>query len=168
MCCYSWGCKELEMTEKLNRSELNFPDGAEDKASACNGGDLGSIPGLGRSPGEGNGNPLQYSCLKNPLDRGAWWATLHGVAKSQTRLSDFISNYGGGDEDNGDLLQRSHVTLLHSVPLTLQQATTDPRLCQRLLDTQVQVWVSLLCAHCSFFPRLDLIDRVPETMDGGS
>ena len=54
------------------------------KASAYNVGDPGSIPGLGRSPGEGNGNPLQYSCLENPMDRGAWWATVHGVAKSQT------------------------------------------------------------------------------------
>ena len=56
----------------------------EVKASACNAGDLGSIPGSGRSPGEGNGNPLQYSRLENPLDRGAWWATVHGVTKSQT------------------------------------------------------------------------------------
>ena len=58
------------------------------KASACTAGDLGSIPGSGRSPGEGNGNPLQYSCLENPMDGGAWRATVHGVAKSQTRLSD--------------------------------------------------------------------------------
>ena len=61
--------------------------------SACNAGDLGSIPGLGRSPGEGNGNPLQYSCLENPMDKGAWWATIHGVAKSQTRLSDFTFTF---------------------------------------------------------------------------
>ena len=57
--------------------------------SACSAGDLGSIPGSGRSPGEGNGNPLQYSCLENPMDGGAWWATAHGVTKSQTQLSDF-------------------------------------------------------------------------------
>ena len=63
--------------------------GSEVKASACNAEDLGSIPGSGRSPGEGNGNPLQYSCLENPMDGGAWWATVHGVTKSQTRLSDF-------------------------------------------------------------------------------
>ena len=50
-------------------------------------GDVGSIPGLGRSPGEGNGNPLQYSCLEISMDRGAWWATVHGFAKSQTRLN---------------------------------------------------------------------------------
>ena len=54
------------------------------EASACNAGDPGSNPGLGRSPGEGSGNPLQYSCLENPMDRGAWWAAVHGVAKSQT------------------------------------------------------------------------------------
>ena len=57
--------------------------------SACNAGDLGSIPGSGRSPGEGNGNPLQYSCLENPMDGGAWWATVRRVAKSRIRLSDF-------------------------------------------------------------------------------
>ena len=70
-------------------SVLGFPGGSEVKASACNAGDLGSIPGSGRSPGEGNGNPLQYSCLENPMGGGAWWATVHGVAKSRTRLSDF-------------------------------------------------------------------------------
>ena len=60
---------------------MGFPDGSVGKTSASNVGDLGSIPGLGRSPGEGNGNLLQYSCLENPPDRGAWWATVHGVAK---------------------------------------------------------------------------------------
>ena len=58
------------------------------KKSACNVEDLGLIPGLGRSPGEGNGNPLQYSCLENLVDREAWWAAVHGVAKSGARLSD--------------------------------------------------------------------------------
>ena len=56
----------------IYRSQGGFPGGSEVKASACNAGDLGSIPGSGRSPGEGNGNPLQYSCLENPMDRGAW------------------------------------------------------------------------------------------------
>ena len=59
-----------------------FPGGSEVKASACNAVDLGSIPGSGRSPGEGNDNPLQYSCLENPMDKGAWLATVHVVAKS--------------------------------------------------------------------------------------
>ena len=63
---------------------MGFPGGSDGKESACNAGDLGSIPGLGRSPTEGNGNPLQYACLKNPMDRLAWRATVHGVAKSQT------------------------------------------------------------------------------------
>ena len=70
-----------------------WPSGSEVKASARNAGDLGSIPGSGRSPGEGNGNPLQYSRLENPMDRGAWWATVHGVAKSRTRLSDFTFTF---------------------------------------------------------------------------
>ena len=68
-----------------------FLGSSEVKASACNAGDLGLIPGSGRSPGEGNGNPLQYSCLENPMDRGAWWAAVHRVTKSWTRLSDFTS-----------------------------------------------------------------------------
>ena len=70
---------------------MDFPGGSDGKASVYNAGDLGSIPGLGRSPGEGNGNPLQYYCLENPTDRGPWSATVHGVTKSRTRLSDFTS-----------------------------------------------------------------------------
>ena len=66
---------------------MGFPGGSNNKESACNVGDLGSIPGLGRSPGEGNGYPLQYSCLENPMDRRACQATVHGVAKSRTRQS---------------------------------------------------------------------------------
>ena len=81
--------KENNNFELINTIEWGFPDGSEVKASACNAGDPGSIPGLGRSPGEGNGNSLQYSCLGNPMDRGAWWATVHRVAKSRTQLSDF-------------------------------------------------------------------------------
>ena len=61
---------------------LGFLGGPDSKESACNAGDLGLIPGLGRFPEEGNGNPLQYSCLDNPMDRGAWWATVHRVAQS--------------------------------------------------------------------------------------
>ena len=65
-----------------------FPGGSDGEESVCNAGNLGLIPGSGRSSGEGSGNPLQYSCLGNSVDRGAWWTTVHGVAKSQTRLSD--------------------------------------------------------------------------------
>ena len=66
---------------------LGSPGGSDNKESACNAGDAGSIPGLGESPGEGNGNPLQYSCLDNSMDREAWWATVHGITKSQIQLS---------------------------------------------------------------------------------
>ena len=66
-----------------------FPGGSDGKASAYSAGDPGSIPGSRRSPGEGNGNPLQYSCLENPMDGGAWLAAVHGVTKSRTQLSDF-------------------------------------------------------------------------------
>ena len=58
--------------------------GSDNKASACNAGDPGSIPGSGRSPGDGDGDPLQYSGLENPMDGGAWWAIVHGVAKNWT------------------------------------------------------------------------------------
>ena len=68
---------------KMSAGE-GFPGGSDGKASVCNAGDPGSIPGLGRSPGEGNGSPIQYSCLENPMDGGAWQATVHGVAKSRT------------------------------------------------------------------------------------
>ena len=68
-----------------------FPGGSDGKASAYNAGDPGLIPGSGRSSGEVNGNPLQYSCLENPMDGGAWQAIIHGVTKSRTRLSNFIS-----------------------------------------------------------------------------
>ena len=60
---------------------MGFPGGSDSKESALNAGNLGSLPGLGRSPGEGLGNPLQYSCLEHPMGRGAWKATVHGVAK---------------------------------------------------------------------------------------
>ena len=61
-----------------------FPGGSVIKNLPANAGDVGSIPGPGKSPGEGNGNPLQYSGLENPMDRGAWWAIVHGVSKSRT------------------------------------------------------------------------------------
>ena len=76
-----------------NRVRLGACGGSDGKESACNAGDLGSIPGSGKSLGEGNGNPLQYSCLGNPMGGGTWQATVHGVTKGRTRLSDFTSLY---------------------------------------------------------------------------
>ena len=73
---------------------MGFPGDSEGKASAHNAGDPGSIPGSGRSPGEGNGNSLQYSCLEKSMDGGAWWATVHGITKSLTQLSDFATVHG--------------------------------------------------------------------------
>ena len=67
---------------------MGFPSGSDNKESACNVGDLSLIPGLGRSPGEGHDNPVQYSCLEKSMGRGAWQATVCAVAKSQTKLSD--------------------------------------------------------------------------------
>ena len=68
---------------------LDWTCGSEDKEFACNARDIGSLPVSGRSPGGGHGNPLQYPCLENPMDRGAWWATVHGVTKSWTRLNGY-------------------------------------------------------------------------------
>ena len=74
------------------RAASGFLGGSVVKNSPANGGDVDSIPELGRAPGERNGYPLQYSCLENPTDRGAWWATVHGVAKTQTILSEKTTN----------------------------------------------------------------------------
>ena len=70
--------------------KTGLPSWLSGKESACNAGDAGSIPGSGRFSGGENGKPLQYSCLENSTERGAWWATVHGVAKGQTQLSDFF------------------------------------------------------------------------------
>ena len=78
---------------RANKWDLGFPGGSEVKASAWNVGDQGSIPGSGRSPGEGNGNQRQYSCLENPMEGEAWYTTVHGVTNSQTQLSDFTFTF---------------------------------------------------------------------------
>ena len=98
----------------------SVPGGSDSKESACNVGDPGWIPGLGRSPGEGNGNPLQYSCPENPMDWGAWWATVHWVAKNRTWLSDFAftflsMHYGGfpgNSLDKESICNVGHASLL--------------------------------------------------------
>ena len=76
--CYGgiWRCEKISLR--------TFPGGSDGKESACNAGDPGSIPGSRRSTGEGNGNPLMYSCLDKPMDREAWWASVHGFSRSQT------------------------------------------------------------------------------------
>ena len=83
---WKWNKKDAEQGNAMNY----FPHNASGKEPACQyrrlSRDSGSIPGSGRSPGEGNGNPLQYSCLENPMDRGSWWAAIHRVIKSWTKL----------------------------------------------------------------------------------
>ena len=76
------------MSSKLSSLGMGLPSDSDAKASTCNAGGLGSILGSGRSPGGGHGNPLQYSCLENPMDRAAWQATVWGITKSQTGLND--------------------------------------------------------------------------------
>ena len=102
----------------------DFPSGSD------NAGYPGSIPGSGRSPGEGNGTPLQYSCLENPIDRGAWWATVHGVAKSRARLSDFtftlkVSTFRSGREGHEE-----------NVPWPLKQALRQELTSRSILDSR--------------------------------
>ena len=89
---HCWANRETQRHNDVFLSYTRgFPGGSDSKVSAYNAGDLGLIPGPGRSPGEGNGNPLRYSCLENPMGGGAWWATVHGVTKNRTRPSDFTS-----------------------------------------------------------------------------
>ena len=84
MCLYSYPANRFINNIFLDSIYTDFPGGSAGKVSVYNVGDPGSSPGLGRSPGEGNGNPLQYYCLENPMDRGAWQAAVYGVAKSWT------------------------------------------------------------------------------------
>ena len=81
-------CEYFKYTEFNVDRKKGFPYSSVGKEFACSSGDLGSIPGLGRSPGEGNGNPLQYPCLENLMNRGAWWVVVHEVTKSRAQLSD--------------------------------------------------------------------------------
>ena len=81
---------------------LGFPGGSDCKEFACNAGDPGLVPGLGRSPGRGHGNPLQYSCLENSMGRGAWRATVHGTTKSKTWLSNLYTHTPAGSQGRGD------------------------------------------------------------------
>ena len=121
--------------------------GSDGKASAYNAGDLGSIPGSGRSPGEGNGNPLQYSCLENPMDGGAWWATVLGVAKIRTWLSNFtftfsLSRYTNLREGSGTLLG----SLAWKIPWTEEPGRLQSMGSLRIAhDWETLLWLLLSC-----------------------
>ena len=89
--CSPWGHKESDMTEQLSTAHIfraGLPRWLSGKESTCQAGEASLIPGSERSAGGGHGNPLQYSCLRNPMDGGAWWATVHRVTKSWTQVSD--------------------------------------------------------------------------------
>ena len=103
----------------------DFPGGSDGKASACNAGDLGSIPGLGMSPGEGNGNPLQYSCLENSKDRGDWQAIVHAVTKSQTWLNDLHFHFTFTSLVPGPVM--SIFMLLENIPMNTQKKCNKER-----------------------------------------
>ena len=128
--CSDFGAQENKACHCFHCFPIyGFPGGSEGKASACKVGDLGSIPGLGRSPGEGNGNPLQYSCLENPLDRGAWRATVQRVPKRHTHFH--------------------HSTELPSLvcrpdPITIKQTGTFPPC---LISASSQHWVLWAQGH---------------------
>ena len=109
---------------------MDFPGGSDGKASVYNAGDLGSSPELGRSPGEGNSNPLQNSCLENPMDGGAWWATVHGVTKSQTWLSDFTFWLLS--------VTHSHLTLCNPMDCSPQASSVH-----EILQTRIQEWIAI-------------------------
>ena len=117
---------------------LDFPGGSDDKASAYNAGDPGLVPGLGRTPGEGNGNPLQYSCLENPMDRAACQATVSGVTKSWTRLTSLTS------------LSLDNCCQVH--PFQRQEVVLDSSSCasRRWLPTQSLSWFVSLSSSMPF------------------
>ena len=94
-----------------------FPNSSVSKESACYARDLGLIPGSGRSPGEGNNNPLQYSCLENPVDRGAWWATVHGVIRVRHDLATEERDTLHKSVMNNNLTPRLHTVACHHMHL---------------------------------------------------
>ena len=123
------GAMELDLAD--------FPSGSDGKASAYNAGDLGLIPGPVRSPGEGNGNPLQCSCLENPRDGEAWWAAVYGVAQSRTRLKRLSSSSSSSSKTFSwfETQKVQEFTVQSSLPhsLTTQFSCSKGNLCFSIL-----------------------------------
>ena len=123
---------------------MDFPGGSDGKASVYNAGDPGSSPGLGRSPGKGNGNPFQYCCLENPMDRGAWQAAVYGVAKSRTWLSDFTSLTFPKDKPRVFYLFNNVRRFMVQEPIT-QRGTLDYWVS---LGNYGRLWIMGRCNKC--------------------
>ena len=132
---------------------MGFPGGSVGKESTSNAGDLGSVPGSGRSPGAGNGNPLQYSCLENSMDRRAWRATVHGVTKSQTR----ISNQTQEQPDGRDALSKVRGRSMW-LPDPLQ-GHHSPSVFTSSPTQKLPTFFLLLCLH--FFPHNQITPPFP-------
>ena len=109
----------IKVNWKWSNRRLGFPSSSDGKTYACNAGDPASIPGSGRSPGEGNGNPLQYPCLENPMDREVWRATVHRVTKSQTQLKRLSTYTPVLHRAQFSSVQSLSLVLLFSTPWTL-------------------------------------------------
>ena len=137
-CCYCDICVKLLIDKIVLLFLMGLPRWLSGKASTCNARDTGSIPGSGRSPGEGNGNPHQYSCLENPMDGGAWWATVHGVAKNQTRLSNFTFLF---TRPLMDLIRYTHL-FIKSLPPSVSKGSWFGKLSECRVSTVISsLWL---------------------------
>ena len=148
--------RKTQSQQERNKEQIqikqDFPGGSEDKVSVYNVGDPGSIPGLGRYPGEGNGNPLQYYCLENPMGRGAWQAAVHGITNSQTRLSNFtftFRSYLRYEVNETQFLNLSQPQILNSSNAVLWRRHGRVRPGPSILCFQGHSWNSL---HDSISP----------------
>ena len=137
---------QVPLSMGFSRQEYwEFSGGSVSKESACNAGEPGSIPGSGRSPEEGNGNSFQYSCLGNPMEGGAWWAILRGVAMIRTRLSDFTFTFHKG---------KVKIFTMKSLSYTIQNCLEDcyycnlARLWDLWRDVAAEAAVNASCRKC--------------------
>ena len=140
---------------------LGFPGGADGKESSCSAGDPGSIPGSGRSPGEGNGNPLQCSCLEDPMDRGAWQATVHGVTKSRTRLSFELLNFFWTSAHQASLSFSMSQSLLKLTSIESVMPSNHLILCCSLLLLP-SIFPSIRISSKADFSRVSCLHQVAE------
>ena len=130
---------------------LYILSGLDSKEPACNAGGPGSIPGSGRSPGEGNGNPLQYSCLENSKDRGALWATVPGVPKSLTHLSDWAATHIGQFQKTKNFQKRTKGEIDGLAQFKSSRASASGMAGSRKRCPEYMVLLFISCSVCSLF-----------------